>query len=72
MQECVDYQDNGVYTAADDGEFSYGGGHMEKHAAMDGLGPLDNASARQPRFAREIGSDIDAQPTHSRSWPAAS
>ena len=40
---CVAYLNNGVYTAVNDGYFSYGGGHMEKHASLNGLGPLDNA-----------------------------
>jgi len=43
VQQCVDYLDNGKYTAANDGFFSYGGGHMEKHASLIGLGALDNA-----------------------------
>jgi hypothetical protein len=57
VQECVDYQDNGVYTAADDGKFSYGGGHMEKHASLDGLGPLNNGTLATEIRSR-IGSDV--------------
>lgn len=40
---CVAYLNNGKYTAAADGFFSYGGGHMEKHASLIGLGALDSA-----------------------------
>jgi hypothetical protein len=34
---------NGNYVAANDGKFYYGGGHMEKHAADNGLGAQDSA-----------------------------
>ncbi|MCE7901659.1 MAG: hypothetical protein DYH20_03140 [Gammaproteobacteria bacterium PRO9] len=57
VDECVAYQDNGVYHAATDGLFSYGGGHMEKHASLIGLGPLHNAGlATQVRAM--LGNDI--------------
>ena len=35
---------NGAYVAANDGKFYYGGGHMEKHAADNGLGGDDDAA----------------------------
>ena len=35
---------NGDYVAANDGKFYYGGGHMEKHANDNGLGPQDSAA----------------------------
>ncbi len=43
VDACVSYQSNGVYTAASDGCFSYGGAHMEQHASLTGLGSLTNA-----------------------------
>ena len=51
---CVAYLNNGVYSAATDGLFSYGGGHMEKHASLNGLGALNNAS-----LAAEIRAQLD-------------
>lgn len=53
IDECVAYEDNGVYHPATDGLFSYGGGHMEKHASMIGLGPMHNAD-----LAAEIRAQI--------------
>lgn len=41
---CAEAGDNGVYTAAADGRFSYGGGHMQQHAARNGLATFDNAA----------------------------
>ena len=46
VQECVDYQSNGVYTPANDGKFAYNGGHMQKHAALAGLGTARQCRAR--------------------------
>jgi len=57
VQQCVDEPPNGVYTAADDGEFSYGGGHMEKHASLNGLGGLDNFGLAV-EIRSQVGSDI--------------
>jgi CubicO group peptidase (beta-lactamase class C family) len=57
VQRCVDRADNGVYTAADDGRYAYGGGHMQKHASLLGLGPLDSAGLAT-EIRRELGSDI--------------
>lgn len=54
---CVAYQSNGVYTAANDGYFSYGGGHMEKHASLNGLGPMDNASLAAA-IQSQLGTDV--------------
>ncbi|MGN6528628.1 MAG: hypothetical protein ACTHL8_19730 [Burkholderiaceae bacterium] len=44
VDECEAYENNGRYEAADDGKFYYNGGHMEKHAADNGLGPLGSAA----------------------------
>ena len=54
---CVAYLNNGVYTAVNDGYFSYGGGHMEKHASLNGLGPMDNA-ALGAAIQSQLGSDV--------------
>lgn len=55
--ECAAFAENGHYTAADDGRFAYGGGHMQQHAALDGLGGLDNAALATELRAR-LGNDI--------------
>ena len=49
---------NGDYTAADDGRFAYGGGHMEKHASLNGLGDL-NSAGLATELRRQIGTDIN-------------
>jgi len=54
---CVNYLLNGVHSNATDGLFSYGGGHMEKHASVIGLGALDNAGLAAELKAK-LGSDI--------------
>ena len=64
VQECLDDGTNGVYTAADDGRFSYGGGHMEKHAALNGLGNLNSA-----RLADEIRSQVGNEIALTYSQP---
>ena len=58
VQECLDDGTNGVYTAADDGRFSYGGGHMEKHAALNGLGNLNSARLAD-EIRSQVGNEID-------------
>ena len=50
---CVAYQNNGVHAGFTDGKFSYGGGHMQKHASLNGMGALGNAG-----LAAEIQSQI--------------
>jgi hypothetical protein len=57
VDQCVNRANNGVYTAANDGRFDYGGGHMQKHASLLGLGALDNAGLAA-ELQRELGSDI--------------
>ena len=46
-----------TYTAADDGKFSYGGGHMEKHASLNGLGDLNNVTLAA-EIRGQVGTDI--------------
>ncbi len=57
VDACVAYASNNIYVPAADGKFSYGGGHMEKHASLIGLGPLDNAGLAAELHA-QLGSDI--------------
>ncbi|MEO7129225.1 MAG: hypothetical protein ABI040_10250 [Rhodoferax sp.] len=57
---CVNYLQNGVYSAANDGKFSYGGGHMEKHADLNGLGGLYN-SGLASAIQSQIGADVNLQ-----------
>ncbi len=54
---CAAYANNADYTAVADGRYSYGGGHMQQHAARDGLAALDNAALATELRAR-LGSDI--------------
>jgi CubicO group peptidase (beta-lactamase class C family) len=42
VAECDAMRDNGEHDRADDGKFFYNGGHMQRHAVLDGLGPLDD------------------------------
>jgi hypothetical protein len=64
VDECVAYQQNGVHSNATDGRFSYGGGHMEKHASLNGLGALNNAG-----LAAEIQSQLGADIALAYSQP---
>jgi hypothetical protein len=44
IAECDAMRGNGEHDPADDGRFHYNGGHMERHAVLDGLGALDDES----------------------------
>jgi len=57
IDSCLAYLNNGVYSAATDGQFDYGGGHMQKHASLEGLGALDNAGLAA-EVRSQIGTDI--------------
>ena len=57
IDSCLGYLNNGVYSAATDGQFDYGGGHMQKHASLEGLGALDNAGLAA-EVRSQIGTDI--------------
>lgn len=55
---CIAYQNNGVHSAATDGYFAYGGGHMENHASRAmGLGPLLNAGLAS-ELRSQLGTDV--------------
>jgi hypothetical protein len=57
VQQCVDLGGNGIYNAADDGAFSYSGAHMEKHAALNGLGAMDSAMLAA-EVRGQLGTDV--------------
>jgi hypothetical protein len=57
VQQCVDSANNGDYTASADGKFSYGGGHMEKHASINGLGPLASGPLAT-EIRSQLGTDV--------------
>ena len=54
---CLNYLNNGVKVDASDGRFDYGGGHMQKHASLIGLGGMNNA-ALAAELRSQLGSDI--------------
>ena len=57
VDECVAYGNNGVHSDVTDGLFSYGGGHMEKHASLIGLGSDDNAGLADA-IRSQLGSEL--------------
>lgn len=57
VDECVAWASNGVHSDATDGLFAYGGGHMEKHASLIGLGPQDNAGLADA-IRSQLGGDL--------------
>lgn len=57
VDECVAYANNGVHSALADGLFSYGGGHMEKHASLLGLGSLTGAGLADA-IRSQLGADL--------------
>lgn len=54
---CVAYANNDVHVPAADGLFAYGGGHMEKHASLIGLGGAGNADLAEAIRA-QLGGDL--------------
>ncbi len=64
VDECVAYQSNGEHSSLTDGRFSYGGGHMQKHASLNGLGALGNV-----RLAAEIQSQLGVDINLSYAQP---
>jgi hypothetical protein len=57
VAQCQAYQNNGVYTAANDGKFFYGGGHMQTHATLLGLGGMNN-SLLSDEIRSQLGADV--------------
>lgn len=58
VDSCLNNSNNGAYTASSDGKFHYDGGHMQKHASLDGMGALGSA-ALAIEVRRLLGSDIN-------------
>ena len=67
VAQCETYEDNGVYTAANDGKFFYSGGHMQKHATLVGLGDMNN-SLLSDEIRSQLGADVTL--TYSQPQPA--
>lgn len=54
---CLNTFNNGDYLPAEDGIFHYGGGHMQKHASLIGLGALSNATLAS-ELQTQLGHDV--------------
>lgn len=61
---CLNYQDNGAYSADSDGQFYYNGGHMQEHASLIGLGAM-TSKALTAALKAQIGTDLKM----AYSWP---
>lgn len=57
VDSCLQNGSNGNYTASSDAKFNYDGGHMQKHASLDGLGAL-NSVALASEVRRLLGTDV--------------
>lgn len=57
VDQCLNSGRNGTYIAATDGQFYYGGGHMQKHASLDGLGSM-NSAALAAELRSKLGADV--------------
>ncbi|HSV60589.1 MAG TPA: hypothetical protein VLJ19_16965 [Variovorax sp.] len=57
VDSCLAYGTNGVYTASTDNKFDYGGGHMQKHASLMGLGAMNNKTLTSA-IQGQIGTDV--------------
>jgi hypothetical protein len=64
---CLNWQNNGDYTPGEDGMFHYGGGHMQKHASLIGLGALHSAELAA-ELQIQLGADVGF--SYSRPQPA--
>jgi hypothetical protein len=67
VQSCLDSGSNGLHTAAWDNSFYYNGGHMQKHASLNGLGALGNVGLAAA-VRGQIGKDIAL--AYARPQPA--
>lgn len=54
---CLAIGQNGVFDPTTENKFDYGGGHMQKHADMNGLGALTNATLAD-EIRSKVGTDI--------------
>ncbi len=64
---CAAFLTNGEHSNTTDGQFFYGGGHMQKHAELIGLGSLNNAGLAA-EVASQIGADMGLD--YSQPQPA--
>jgi hypothetical protein len=67
VDACLARGLNGQYSASSDGAFFYGGGHMQKHASMNGMGAMNNAALASAMQA-QLGSGITI--AYSQPQPA--
>lgn len=67
VDSCLNTGNNGRYTASSDGKFNYDGGHMQKHASLEGLGAL-NSVALAAELRRLLGTDLAL--SYSQPQPA--
>ena len=67
VDTCLALGTNGTYSAVTDGKFLYDGGHMQKHASLNGLGNMDKranrVSSRPPTRSRSTSRNWRAAPT---------
>jgi hypothetical protein len=57
VDACLASGSNGVYSSGYDGIFKYDGGHMEKHASLNGLGKL-TTKALATEVRAKLGTDV--------------
>lgn len=57
IDQCLAWQANDQFTPDADGRFFYGGGHLQKHASLFGLGALD-AGQLAAEMQRVLGADL--------------
>ena len=67
VDTCLAYQSNGLHSDATDGLFAYGGGHMQKHASLIGLGALFDAGLGA-EVQSQLGADVGL--AYSQPQPA--
>ncbi|MBK1687750.1 hypothetical protein [Rubrivivax gelatinosus] len=57
VDACLASGSNGVYSSGYEGVFKYDGGHMEKHASLNGLGKL-TTKALATEVRAKLGTDV--------------
>lgn len=57
VDTCLQTLSNGKLDAATKGKFFYNGGHMQKHAALIGLGKLDNGALAE-QLRKVLGTEV--------------
>jgi hypothetical protein len=67
IDACLASSGNGRYSASTDGRFSYGGGHYQKHASLNGLGSKTGAGLAAA-LKSQLGNDFAIG--FSRAQPA--